>query len=117
MPGVPSPLGAPFGLIVPGAKGAARPHGTTLMMHDGVDLAAEMGTPIQAAGDGIVIGAEPKGGYGNWIEIEHDDASTVLVVAHHEVLQAVTGHFRKLSLPEMWNVWVDHCEVLEFELE
>ncbi|MBN8763064.1 MAG: histidine phosphatase family protein [Thiobacillus sp. 63-78] len=48
-------------------------------------------------------------------EIEHDDTSTVLVVAHHEVLQAVTGHFRELSLPEMWSVWVEHCEVLEFE--
>jgi broad specificity phosphatase PhoE len=49
--------------------------------------------------------------------VRHDDASTVLVVAHHEVLQAVTGYFRKLDLPEMWNVWVDHCEILEFEAE
>ncbi len=47
-------------------------------------------------------------------EIVHDDV-TVLVVAHHEILQAVTGYFRKLSLPEMWAVWVDHCEILEFE--
>lgn len=48
-------------------------------------------------------------------EFYRNDASVVLVVAHHEVLQAVAGHFRKLSLPEMWNVWVDHCEILEFE--
>lgn len=48
-------------------------------------------------------------------EIKRVDASVVLVVAHHEVLQAVTGHFRKLTMPEMWNVWVDHCEALEFE--
>lgn len=49
-------------------------------------------------------------------EIVHDDASTVLIVAHHEVLQAVTGYVRNLSLPEMWAVWVDHCETREFEL-
>jgi alpha-ribazole phosphatase len=48
-------------------------------------------------------------------EVARADVSTVLVVAHHEVLQAVSGYFRKLSLPEMWAVWVDHCETLEFE--
>jgi murein DD-endopeptidase MepM/ murein hydrolase activator NlpD len=72
---VPTANDPPIGLFGPGPKGAARPHGRTMMMHDGVDLAAEMGTPIRAAGDGIVIGAELKGGYGNWIEIEHDGAS------------------------------------------
>ena len=43
-----------------------------MFMHEGVDLAADLGTPIHAAGDGVVKGAELKGGYGNWIEIEHD---------------------------------------------
>jgi murein DD-endopeptidase MepM/ murein hydrolase activator NlpD len=72
---VPTALGLPFGLKPPGAKGApGRTGSTTLMMHDGVDLAADMGTPIRAAGDGVVIGAELKAGYGNWIEIEHDTA-------------------------------------------
>lgn len=74
VPSMPAALGSPFGLKAPGAKGAGKRSGTTLMMHDGVDLAADMGTPIQAAGDGVVIGAELKAGYGNWIEIEHDDA-------------------------------------------
>ena len=41
-------------------------------MHEGVDLVAPAGTPIMAAADGIVVGAEPKGRYGNWIEIEHE---------------------------------------------
>jgi len=76
VPTVPAALGSPFGLKPVGTKGAARPGGTTLMMHDGVDLAADMGTPIRAAGDGIVIGAELKAGYGNWIEIEHDGGSS-----------------------------------------
>jgi murein DD-endopeptidase MepM/ murein hydrolase activator NlpD len=76
VPTMPAALGLPFGLKPTGAKGAAGSGGTTLMMHDGVDLAAEMGTPIRAAGDGVVVGAELRGGYGNWIEIEHDSALT-----------------------------------------
>ena len=40
--------------------------------HEGVDLVAPLGTLSGAAGDGIVLGAEPRGGYGNWIEIEHE---------------------------------------------
>ena len=74
-PSTPPALGPLFGLKAPAAKGVARSGRTTLMMHDGVDLAAEKGTPIRAAGDGVVIGAELKGGYGNWIEIEHDSQS------------------------------------------
>jgi murein DD-endopeptidase MepM/ murein hydrolase activator NlpD len=46
--------------------------GHRMELHDGVDFVAPPGTPIHAAGDGIVLGAEPRGGYGNWIEIEHE---------------------------------------------
>ena len=44
-----------------------------LLMHQGVDFAAETGAPIHAAAAGTVTGARPNGGYGNWIEIDHDD--------------------------------------------
>ncbi|CAN5194156.1 hypothetical protein BH10PSE6_BH10PSE6_12040 [soil metagenome] len=73
---VPTGPGVPMGVFGAGAKGAGRSGGTTMMMHDGVDLAAEMGTPVRAAGDGVVVGAELKGGYGNWIEINHDGAAS-----------------------------------------
>lgn len=43
----------------------------SLFMHEGVDLAAPAGTPVHAAADGIVFGAEPNGRYGNWIRIDH----------------------------------------------
>lgn len=76
VPSTPTALGPLFGMKAPAGKGAARSGTTTLMMHDGVDFAAELGSPIQAAGDGVVIGAERKGGYGNWIEIEHDTPSS-----------------------------------------
>lgn len=50
---------------------AARSRSGPYAMHEGVDLVAHAGTPIHAAGDGVVLGAEPKGRYGNWVEIEH----------------------------------------------
>ncbi len=39
--------------------------------HTGVDYAAPMGTPVHAAGDGKVIFAGRKGGYGNAVLIDH----------------------------------------------
>lgn len=54
------------------AKAVAPPaRAPRLFMHDGVDLAAPTGTPVYAAGDGVVAGARPNGGYGNWIQIDH----------------------------------------------
>lgn len=41
-------------------------------MHKGVDFAAAMGTPIYAAGDGVVSFVGPKGGYGNYLQIKHN---------------------------------------------
>ena len=40
-------------------------------MHTGVDWAAPIGTPIFAAGNGVVIMAEWHGGYGRRVEIQH----------------------------------------------
>lgn len=39
--------------------------------HTGTDYAAPEGTPIRAVGDGIVVFAGRKGGYGNMIDIRH----------------------------------------------
>jgi murein DD-endopeptidase MepM/ murein hydrolase activator NlpD len=39
--------------------------------HDGTDYAAAMGTPVKTIGDGTIIFAGWKGGYGNTIEIRH----------------------------------------------
>jgi murein DD-endopeptidase MepM/ murein hydrolase activator NlpD len=39
--------------------------------HEGTDYAAAPGTPVMAAGDGVVLRSSPAGGYGNLIEIRH----------------------------------------------
>lgn len=39
--------------------------------HEGTDYAADPGTPVMAAGDGVVTRAGWGGGYGNLIEIRH----------------------------------------------
>jgi murein DD-endopeptidase MepM/ murein hydrolase activator NlpD len=39
--------------------------------HQGTDYAASPGTPVMAAGDGVVLRAGRAGGYGNLIELRH----------------------------------------------
>jgi murein DD-endopeptidase MepM/ murein hydrolase activator NlpD len=40
-------------------------------MHTGLDISASSGTPIKAAGDGVVVMAGSNGGYGNWTMVDH----------------------------------------------
>jgi murein DD-endopeptidase MepM/ murein hydrolase activator NlpD len=47
-------------------------------MHTGIDFAAPRGTPIRAAGDGIVKYAAWRGGYGRAIIIKHDNGYETL---------------------------------------
>jgi murein DD-endopeptidase MepM/ murein hydrolase activator NlpD len=42
-----------------------------LFMHEGLDLLANIGTPIHAAADGVVLNFGPAGGYGNWVRLGH----------------------------------------------
>lgn len=41
-------------------------------MHKGIDFGAPTGTPIFAAGAGIVVDVGPKNGYGNYVRIKHN---------------------------------------------
>lgn len=43
-------------------------------MHKGVDFAARSGTPIMAAGDGVIDVAGRNGGYGNYVRIRHNSS-------------------------------------------
>jgi murein DD-endopeptidase MepM/ murein hydrolase activator NlpD len=41
------------------------------VMHDGIDLAGPLGSPIVAVGDGVVVEAGPAAGFGLWVAIRH----------------------------------------------
>ena len=41
-------------------------------MHAGIDFGAPIGTPVFAAGDGVVEKAQWTGGYGRWLQIRHN---------------------------------------------
>jgi murein DD-endopeptidase MepM/ murein hydrolase activator NlpD len=49
--------------------------------HKGIDLAAPIGTPIQAIGDGVIVTIDRHNGYGNMIKIKHDKTYST-VYAH-----------------------------------
>jgi murein DD-endopeptidase MepM/ murein hydrolase activator NlpD len=46
--------------------------------HKGVDYAAPIGTPVKAAGDGVIRFAGVSGGYGNMVEIQHSRSVTTV---------------------------------------
>jgi murein DD-endopeptidase MepM/ murein hydrolase activator NlpD len=62
-------------------------------IHTGVDLEASMGTPVHAAGDGIVVHADWESGYGRLVIIDHGNGvqtyyghlSSFIVVPGQEV--------------------------------
>jgi murein DD-endopeptidase MepM/ murein hydrolase activator NlpD len=85
------------------ASVAAPPAPRRLFMHDGVDLVAPVGTPIYAAADGIVTGAAPNGGYGNWIHIDHAAK-----------LSTVYGHLSAMAPGIEAGVRVDKGELIGF---
>jgi len=71
------------GLIWPIEGNVVSPFGRRLRgWHAGTDIQAELGTPILAAGDGLVVASGQEGGYGRIIRIQHQGA-IVTVYAHN----------------------------------
>lgn len=59
-------------------------------LHTGIDFRAEHGAAVRAAGAGRVVSAEPNGGYGNMVEIEHGLGVTTRY-AHLSALAVTPG--------------------------
>jgi len=65
--------------------------------HRGVDYAAPIGTPIHAVGDGRVVYAGWKGGYGRFVLIQHTNSNHATAYAHmrrygHHIKRGVRVH-------------------------
>ncbi|PCI37278.1 MAG: hypothetical protein COB53_06995 [Elusimicrobia bacterium] len=59
--------------------------------HNGLDIAAKMGTPVYASADGQVVYAGNKlTGYGNVVILQHDQKTTTLY-AHNKKLKVKVG--------------------------
>ncbi len=67
-------------------------------MHNGVDLAAPIGTPIYAADEGVVISSEYKGSYGNLVIIDHQNGYKTYYAHNSENLVSVGDTITKGDL-------------------
>src|SRR6185295_14364349 len=72
-----------------GFGGRVHPIFGVYKMHTGVDLAAKKGTPIFAAGKGVIVFSGTKHGYGNCVVIDHGYG-----------YQTLYGHASKLLVKE-----------------
>jgi murein DD-endopeptidase MepM/ murein hydrolase activator NlpD len=61
----------------------------TWKFHGGTDFPADPGTPVAAAGDGVVVFAGRKGGYGNVIYVDHGGGVVTLY-----------GHLRRIEVKQ-----------------
>ena len=78
------------GEITDGFGEGADPLNGEEAFHPGVDIAAPIGTPVEAAGDGLVVQAGWEAGYGNCILIDHGDGISTRY-AHLEKILVVVG--------------------------
>ncbi len=58
-------------------------------MHRGVDFAAPRGTPIYAAGDGVIKSAGRKGSYGKYVRIRHNSTYQTAYAHMHRIAKGI----------------------------
>lgn len=66
------------------------PFSGILKFHEGIDIAAQTGTPVVAPADGVIIKANFSSGYGNLVEISHGYGIKT-VYAHNSRLNVKEG--------------------------
>lgn len=76
-------LASPFGFRI-------HPISHVSKLHAGLDMAAPIGTPIHAAGSGIVLSAGWGGGYGNLVQIDHGNG-IISRYAHMSQIEVAQG--------------------------
>ena len=66
------------------------PGGIGSTYHEGIDIAVDYGTPVEATASGVVTQAGWVGGYGNLVEIKHD-GGLVTRYGHNSALLVTVG--------------------------
>lgn len=59
-------------------------------MHKGVDFAAPVGTPVYAAGDGVLERVGRNGGYGNYIRLRHNSTLKTAYAHLHKFASGIS---------------------------
>ncbi|HTK55692.1 MAG TPA: peptidoglycan DD-metalloendopeptidase family protein [Gemmatimonadales bacterium] len=77
-----------FRRLASGFGGRTHPILGTWKKHEGLDYSAAMGTPVMAAGDGVVTVAGRSGGYGNLVELRHPNG----IITRYGHLSVVRVH-------------------------
>jgi murein DD-endopeptidase MepM/ murein hydrolase activator NlpD len=65
--------------------------------HQGLDIAAPVGTPVYAADAGTVVWAGVRAGYGNLIIVDHGGGKTITMYGHLSQMMAKVGDTVKRS--------------------
>jgi murein DD-endopeptidase MepM/ murein hydrolase activator NlpD len=78
------------GAVTSGYGMRKHPIDGVMKFHAGVDIAAPEGSPVNASGDGKVIFAGKKGGYGNTVIVRHPDGRDTLY-AHLSTINVSNG--------------------------
>lgn len=79
---VPGPIVSVFGMRMHPILGYVR-------MHQGVDVDANMGDPIAALADGVVVWADGRNGYGNTVIIDHGNQFATLYAHQSQIVVRV----------------------------
>jgi murein DD-endopeptidase MepM/ murein hydrolase activator NlpD len=60
-------------------------------MHKGIDFAAPVGTPVYAAGDGVLEKVGRNGGYGNYIRLRHNSTLKTAYAHLHKFAPGISA--------------------------
>ncbi|MBA2327710.1 MAG: peptidoglycan DD-metalloendopeptidase family protein [Actinobacteria bacterium] len=112
------------GSVASGFGYRVHPISGTRRLHTGVDISCSYGQPISTGGDGTVLEAGPRGGYGNAVLVDHGDGLATLYAHQSRVAvspgQQVTtgevigyvGSTGYSTGPHLhWEVWVNGTPV------
>jgi murein DD-endopeptidase MepM/ murein hydrolase activator NlpD len=96
----PAPMVWPVNGIITAAFGwRIHPITGQRRMHKGIDIGAPTGAPILAAADGLISYAEwDDGGYGNLVEVTHNDGGRTLYAHANRILVRKGQHVRQGQL-------------------